>query len=395
MLFSFHVTPTELEVHLRQHCQKLRVLEKLSGAHILIPGESTIAIRAYYPFDLQRLEGSGSYDKDKVLQRIHCEEGEPDVDGLQAFQKNFAVTVIFFVLSDDAKLKHELDNPNSFLRRTQRLLERVGDQDKTTRILIVQDTQQAIQAIFCLADSMSPAKRQLKREFFQRQRQAYFLPSEGGRIDTSLDSQAASHVAAALREWADVFELPSGEADVLMGILGSLGAIATANDEQLARVPVEDRTKAILHMFFGSAGSLRALQKESPTLEVDADFPVEAPLYSPQATKQACLAVDSNHPTGTTPPEYPAYPQEAVPMQVVEPNYHSMAGPGVEPSYYPQPGVLQHTAPREHRPAGFGVTPYRATDPSFHAPAYTGLRPMPANMRQAPMTNRRPVRRYM
>ena len=388
---------TELEVHLRQHCQKLRVHKKLSGAHILIPGESTLAIRAYYPIDLKRLE-TESYDKNKVLQRIHCEADEPDVDGLQAFQKSFAMTVIFFVLSDDAELQRQLDNASSFLRRAQRLLERTGDQDKTTRVLVVQDTQQAVQAIFSLADSMSPAKRQLKQEFFQRQRQAYFLPSEsgGGRMDPSLDPQAASYVASAIREWADVFELPAGEADVLMGILGSLGAIATANDEQLARVPVEDRTKAILHMFFGSPGSLRALQKEnSPTLEVDANFPVEAPLYSPNATKQAYLAINSDHPTGTTPPEYPAYQHEVLPIQGAGPGYYPMMEAPVEPAYYPEPVPQQPL--REHR--GFAVTPYRATDPAFHAPAYAGPRvaaaAVPANMRQTPLTNRRPMRRYM
>ena len=58
-----------------------------------------------------------------------------------------------------------------------------------------------------------------------------------------------------LHAWAREFGLPENEEDMLMFDLESLGAIVTATDAQLESLPIESKTKAILHSFFGSQGS--------------------------------------------------------------------------------------------------------------------------------------------
>ena len=62
----------------------------------------------------------------------------------------------------------------------------------------------------------------------------------------------AQRVADALRAWSDGVGIPRGEMDVMMGMLGSLEAIVTADGRALANVPVSDRTKQMIVAFFSS-----------------------------------------------------------------------------------------------------------------------------------------------
>jgi hypothetical protein len=97
---------------IRSHCQKLRVVEKLSGAHLLIPSESSLAVRAYFPCDLEDHSVASGYCK------------SDDFDNLHAFLNSFKLALVLFILPLD-KQREQLDNPSSFLHRAQRLVRSV------------------------------------------------------------------------------------------------------------------------------------------------------------------------------------------------------------------------------------------------------------------------------
>jgi hypothetical protein len=249
---------TDLEVGLRAHCQKLRVIEKLSGgAHLLFPGESSLAVRTYYPSDLEALQAAEIPHNTRTMNDDLEGTGTDDLEGLGAFQSAFRTTVVFFVLPHDV-LTQQLDNPDSFLHRANRILHAANSSGTSgpqscSSILTVPDTATAITALISIADAMVPAKRALRREFVERQRLAYFLPDDAsGFPHPNADGRAASHAATAFREWAQQFEFPAGEADVLMRFMGTLENVVTGNDQSLAIAPVEERSKEMLHAFFES-----------------------------------------------------------------------------------------------------------------------------------------------
>ena len=110
-------------------------------------------------------------------------------------------------------------------------------------------------------------KREAKQLYYDRQRTKYFIPSPDGKIPRSYDVAAAAseHVAEAIHEWAERFDLPPGEGGVLMSMLGSLGEIAIADDEVLSNLPIADQTRDTLHSFFGSKGGSE-LTAQQPVL---------------------------------------------------------------------------------------------------------------------------------
>jgi hypothetical protein len=103
-----------LEFQLRLHCQKLRIVEKLSGAHLLLP-ESSMAVRAYYPCDLPSLQ--------KQQQASEDADADDDLDGLQAFLQSFRLAVVLFVLPPGQGVQRaQLDDPHSIFHRAQRIV---------------------------------------------------------------------------------------------------------------------------------------------------------------------------------------------------------------------------------------------------------------------------------
>jgi hypothetical protein len=103
-----------LEFQLRLHCQKLRIVEKLSGAHLLLP-ESSMAVRAYYPCDLPSLQ--------KQQQASEDGDGDDNLDGLQAFLQSFRLAVVLFVLPPGQGVQRaQLDDPQSIFHRAQRIV---------------------------------------------------------------------------------------------------------------------------------------------------------------------------------------------------------------------------------------------------------------------------------
>jgi hypothetical protein len=419
---------TELEVGLRLHCQRQRVIEKLNGAHIVIPGqgETTLALRAYYPMDLmqqqhqQQQEKSSSNNPNlpttvphhQVLQHIHQESQHDDLFdrsdnseliGLRLFQRSFAVTIVFFVLPQNSpERQHQFDDIGSFMHRATSLLmdhqpstangsnnnniKHGHDNKKSTtsirmtRVFVVQDTAQAIETIMVLADALSREKRLLKRAFFKRQRVANFMPlsntntdphppSQGQehrqQLQQQLDAVAMSQAAGAFRQWASDFQLPPGEADVLMKFFGStsLQAILTATEEQLVPVPIEDRTRTLLHMFFeGSSSSSPMVGHRSGTSNstVAAASQDHQRYYHPTAPL--------NHWHDFTMGTYdPSVGHEAV-WNGTAPN----ATYGVEgasynnPSFLPGPHTISstnHTNGNHLAPYGDGAAAYGASNP--------------------------------
>ncbi len=111
---------------------------------------------------------------------------------------------------------------------------------------LVPNAQVALSTLFSIVEAIQ--KREIRCTYFQRQQTRYFLP-RCGSIPESCRPAAAIHVAEALRSWADRFDLPPGEVNVLMSMMGSLGKIVTADGLDL--VPVEERTKRLLRAFFG------------------------------------------------------------------------------------------------------------------------------------------------
>ena len=107
--------PSDLEFMLRSHCQKLRVVEKLSGAHLLIPSESSLAIRAYFSCDLEDLAR-------RQTEVANNEDENDDFDGLKAFMTSFKLVVVLFIIPGFEKQREQLDDDSSFFHRAQRLV---------------------------------------------------------------------------------------------------------------------------------------------------------------------------------------------------------------------------------------------------------------------------------
>jgi hypothetical protein len=140
-----------------------------------------------------------------------------------------------------------------------------------TRVVLVPSTQKAIATLTSMVDALQ--KRGVKHLYFNKQREKHYLPDSrsstnggagGTKISPSYSASAAKHVAEALRQLGERFDMPPGEADVLMSLLGTLGDIATADDNVLANIPMEDRSKQILHAFFGSHGTMEKKSNDHP-----------------------------------------------------------------------------------------------------------------------------------
>lgn len=135
-------------------------------------------------------------------------------------------------------------------------------------IFLVPDTTTAISTLQLLAADTTKEKRELKELYFDTQSSKYFLPismNNAGFIPVSNSTAAAQHTAEAIRTWADRLDLPDSESDVLMSLLGTLGDIVTADDNMLTNIPIEERSKRVLHVFFGSTGKTMATTQSSRT----------------------------------------------------------------------------------------------------------------------------------
>lgn len=237
---------------MRQHCQKLSVHEKLSGAHFVFPGESSLAVRAYYPADLQRLENASSVanadvynqrkDKAKLLEIVH-EGNEADIDGVATFASHFRLALVLFVLPKDVQ-QAQLNRIDSFTNRSMRLLE---SQSTSTaiRVMIVSDTHQAIKVITHLADARMPAATEVKKAFFER------------HDPCAMDHSTVSREA--IRSWAmtDAMGLTEKDARLLCSLMPNIRSIACADAKGLESIALDTRTQQKIMDFFRSNGATR------------------------------------------------------------------------------------------------------------------------------------------
>jgi len=129
---SSNARPSDLEVHLRAHCQKLIVRERLTGAHFVFPGEPSLAVRVYYPINIQSQEKASS-KVDNIatrqalkLRAVHEPSGAnnsgDDIDGIRTFCKSFKFSLILFILPRDS-LEEQLERMDSFTNRVMHLVE--------------------------------------------------------------------------------------------------------------------------------------------------------------------------------------------------------------------------------------------------------------------------------
>jgi hypothetical protein len=123
---------------------------------------------------------------------------------------------------------------------------------KTSWVNFVPDAASAFTTLTSIVEALHPRKREMKASYFQRHSREFFVPDESGNIHEPND--AAEFAAAALADWARTNGLPEGEERMLMTLLDTLGAIVTATDAKLQGLPIERKTRANLHQFFGSEG---------------------------------------------------------------------------------------------------------------------------------------------
>ncbi len=226
-------------------------------------------------------------------------DDDDDFDGLSAFFSSFQVALVFFVLPP---IHHEgeihdpmieqLDEIDSYFQKAQRLSIRHQQEAEaatptntksegasTTKscVMLVPNTESAIESLTAIADSLLP-ERKANKELFLRQLQSkFFIPplSSKNKNPASLPSMTetfdpdvvASHVAKGLFEMAETFELPPRDVEILMSELGDLKTIATADDSVLERIPIDSRTRKVLHSFFGSPEGRKGPCDESRYLE--------------------------------------------------------------------------------------------------------------------------------
>jgi hypothetical protein len=289
----------DLEFGLRFHCQRLIVKgTPLSGAHLLVASER-IAVRTYYPCDLQELQEQEEEQKTWQKKARHgtteksSGADEDDFDGLSGFFSSFQLALVFIIVPPTnngkvhpASIEQQLDDIDSHFHRAQRLSVRHQreaeatystdngngnnngneiESNRKSRVFLLPDTQSAIQNLIAVADAVAPERKASKRALFRRLETKFFLPpspcsdvddaaafASAGAATEAAAAAAATHVAGGLREIARTFELPPGEENILMSELGDLQTIATADDSSLGTIPIDRRSRKVLHCFFGS-----------------------------------------------------------------------------------------------------------------------------------------------
>lgn len=133
-----------------------------------------------------------------------------------------------------------------------------------------------VTTLISLLDSLKPARRALKEQYFDQMRAKYFLPdSETG--EPPIPNGAVSHVAGEFRALAERFGFPPGEADIIMSSLGSISNIAKA-DLSDSSMPIDETSKHILNQFFGSPTTPPTMYG-STDFGDDAMFAAEEPQY--------------------------------------------------------------------------------------------------------------------
>lgn len=218
----------------------------------MVTGSPSVAVRIYNADDAQQYEeiiASGKYEE------------EFGVDGLRNFRNKYEHSVVIFVLSTSQQQRDQLGRRDSFVNTAQRDLlshdddkATVSDQENddrqkkkhTTRTVIVNDTSQALVTVDSVVRSLLPDKRTKRKKYFEQVGKQSFLPGGGATQEV-----IANHVSKAFNDWAARFEMPDGDSNVVLSVLGSLGKVTTADRRMLDDVPIRNAAKDLILNFFG------------------------------------------------------------------------------------------------------------------------------------------------
>jgi len=250
----------------------VKVVKSLSGgAHLVFPSESSLAVRVYYPDDLQKIH-------DNPVTSVHEKENVPkmgrssnsghgaddDFDGLLNFFTSFRYTLVLLVMDreNDSNQLHDVD---SYFHRAQRLIRRVQDEEyessqsvaaaagawtaqkKIQRVHMVNKTETGIHTIMSITDAIKRVAP--KNAFLEKCSRQKLVPDANGDIVPN-ETAAASIVCKAIRNMAYRFEIPPEEVGVLMSLVTSVGDLASMSKSELQELPLTDETKQILSSFF-------------------------------------------------------------------------------------------------------------------------------------------------
>jgi hypothetical protein len=192
---------------------------------------------------------------------------------------------------------------------------------KASWVNFVPDAASTITALTSIVEALHPRKCELKASYFERHSREFFVPDETGNIHEPND--AAEFAAAALADWARTNGLPEGEERMLMTFLDTLGAIVTATDAKLQGLPVERKTRAALHQFFGSEGINDVSSMRSPEENwLSSSVCSRNPLANSMIGQQSSLTRQMHHmgpPGGITHPHSGTRTHE---MHCAGPEYH-------------------------------------------------------------------------
>lgn len=244
-----NVRPSDWELRLRPLCQKLRFVEKLSGAHLMLTGSPSLAVRIYEIDDTTRLEN-------EVV------KGDKDADCLRTtFRDKFENSLCIFLLPSGEHQRDQLGRRDSFVSLAQQSLlyrdETTTEKKHVTRTAIVTDSAQVIQTIQATVASLQPDKREKKAKYFQQVATKHFLPGVGKKPTQEV---IANHVMKTFNTWADRYEMEDGDSSVVLNTMESLVNVGTANARTLEDVPIRDASNSA---FFGSNGTSSREEEEA------------------------------------------------------------------------------------------------------------------------------------
>jgi hypothetical protein len=224
----------------------------------VVTGSPSVAVRIYNVDDAQRYEGIIASGK---LNDGTSDDEDFGVDGLRNFRNKYEHSVVIFVLPTSQQQRDQLGRRDSFVNTAQRDLlshdddkATLSDQENddrqkkkhTTRTVIVNDTSQALVTIDSVVRSLIPEKRSKRKKYFEQVGNQNFLPGGGATQEV-----IANHVSKTFNDWAARFEMPDGDSNVVLSVLGSLGKVTTADRRMLDDVPIRNASKDLILNFFG------------------------------------------------------------------------------------------------------------------------------------------------
>ncbi|KAG7347372.1 hypothetical protein IV203_016077 [Nitzschia inconspicua] len=291
-------SPSDLEREFRSVSDRVKVVtkHKLSGAHFHCVKER-LAIRAYYPCDLEALPPLSK-------------DGKNDFDGLNGFLRSFQLAIVLFVLPvHEPIFQQQLSDITLHFHRAQRLVGNLTMEsaDKNMRVLLVPDTQSAMENLISIANSVTPHVKEKKRDYFLRLHEKFLVPRQvpqpGGlpsklAIPEAYAVSGSCRVVAALEHLGAALELPEKEEHALIAFLGNLENIAKADDAVFRGLPFLDRTKKLVQAFFGNTNGV---DNENEVSERSGIMP--SLLYQPPISMARHW--DREQPQTPPPPDFP------------------------------------------------------------------------------------------